>query len=117
MARFNSLDLSTTLFVTGSMMLMLSPAPFVWMIRSFDFGAANKEKDTVHRTIPPKPVRHPRNTCLFVIFVSSSFKDKLSCSGLSGDKSLNYFAVAPNTNAFNVNHSGSVCELKCLPPP
>src|ERR1700692_985134 len=63
----------TTLFVTGSMMWMLSPAEFVWMIRSFEFGAASEEKDTEHRTIPPKTVRHTRNTCLFVIFVTLLF--------------------------------------------
>src|SRR5258705_8328364 len=55
----------TTLFVAGSMMWMLSPAKFVWMIRSC---AASAEKDTVHRTIPAKAAR-PRDICLFFIFV------------------------------------------------
>src|SRR6266567_1352349 len=59
----------TTLFVAGSMMWMLSPAEFVWMIRSFDSCAARKEKDTVHRAIPARAARPPRNACLFVIFV------------------------------------------------
>src|SRR5713226_606290 len=102
------------------MMLMLSPAEFVWRILSFESGAASKETDTVHRTIPAKTVRHPRNTCLFVIFVISSSERQVILNGpLPGDKSVTpgYFSVAPNTNAFNVNHSGSSCELKCLPPP
>src|SRR5260370_6038555 len=103
----------TTLFVTGSMMWMLSPAEFVWMIRSFG-GAASEEKDTEHRTITPKTVRHTRNACLFVIFVTSSFLDKPSSKGyLPEDRYLSAFSVAPNTNAFNVNHSGLSCELKC----
>src|ERR1700732_4468072 len=72
----------TTLFETGSMMWMLSPAEFVWMIRNFGLGAASEEKDTEHRTIPPKTVRHTRNTCLFVIFVASSFPDKPSLKGI-----------------------------------
>ena len=59
-------------------MWMLSPAEFVWMIRSFDSCAASKEEDTVHRAIPAKTVRPPRNICLFVIFVILSFNDKLS---------------------------------------
>src|ERR1700676_4299280 len=71
----------TTLFVTGSMMWMLSPAEFVWMIRSFGFGAASEEKDTAHRTIPPKTVRHTRNTCLFVIFVISSIERLAALNG------------------------------------
>src|SRR5260221_10464031 len=107
----------TTLFVTGSMIWMLSPAEFVWMIRSFGLGAASKEKDTAHRTIPPKTARHPRNTCLFVIFVISSFERQPILNGrFPADQSVtpNYFNFAPNTHAFNVNHSESSCELKCL---
>src|SRR5258708_534642 len=80
----------TTLFVTGSMMWMLSPAEFVWMIRSFG-GAASEEKDTEHRTIPPKTVRHTRNTCLIFIFVTSSFLDKPSSIGyLPEDRSVTF---------------------------
>src|ERR1700674_3278607 len=79
----------TTLFVAGSMMWMLSPAEFVWMIRSFGSGAALKENDTAHKTIPHKPMRHPRNTCLFVIFIAPLFTDKRSeSSDLPGENSL-----------------------------
>src|ERR1700730_7748104 len=95
----------TTLFVTGSMMWMLSPAEFVWMIRTFEPGAASKETDTAHTTIPPKTVRHARNTCLFVIFVISSFQRQAILNGhLPGDKFLTrgYFSVAPYTHAFSV---------------
>jgi hypothetical protein len=60
------------------MMLTLSPAEFVWTIRSFDCCAAAKEKDTVHRRIPAKAVRPPRNACLLVIFVIPLFNEKLS---------------------------------------
>src|SRR6266550_3384529 len=67
----NPLISLTTLFVAGSMMWMLSPAKFVWMIRSC---AAIAEKDTVHRTIPAKAAR-PRNICLFFIFVILPFDD------------------------------------------
>src|SRR5712671_5900353 len=59
----------TTLLVAASMMWMLSPAELVWTIRSFDCCAAAHEKDTVHRTIPARAARPPRNTCLLVIFV------------------------------------------------
>ena len=59
-------------------MWMLSPAEFVWMIRSFDPCAAAGENDAVHKTIPARTVRPPRNTCLFVIFVIPLSKDKLS---------------------------------------
>src|SRR6266853_4622754 len=76
----------TTLFVTGSMMWMLSPAEFVWMIRSFDCCAARGERDVVHRTIPAKTVRHPRNTCLFVIFVILSI-DTLFSRGIHQETS------------------------------
>src|ERR1700678_1516151 len=64
------------------MMWMLSPAEFVWMIRSFDCCAATKEQDTVHRTIPAKTVTPPRNACLFVIFVIPLFNDKISPWGI-----------------------------------
>src|SRR3984893_18200508 len=72
----------TTLFVTGSMMWMLSPAEFVWMIRSFDSCAASEEKVTALRAIPASAVRHPRNTCLLVIFVIPLFNDALSSRGI-----------------------------------
>src|SRR5258707_15758585 len=88
----------TTLFVTGSMMWMLSPAEFVWMIRSFG-GAASEEKDTEHRKIPPNTVKHTRNTCLFVIFVTSSFQDNPSSKGnYQEDRSLtSRFSSWPQT--------------------
>src|SRR5258705_1699064 len=76
----------TTLFVTGSMMWMLSPAEFVWMIRSFDPCAATKENDAVHRTIAARTVRPPRKTCWFVIFVLPLFNDSYPPETLSGGK-------------------------------
>src|ERR1019366_9554726 len=60
----------TTLLVSGSMMLTLSPAKFVWRTRSLDCCAARKEDDTAHRATPAKSVRLPRNICLLVIFDS-----------------------------------------------
>src|SRR5258706_3169484 len=47
---------------------MLSPAKFVWMMRSFDCCAANGENDTAPRAMPAKTAR-PRNICLLFIFV------------------------------------------------
>src|SRR5437763_13571907 len=98
------------------MMWMLSPAEFVWMIRSFESCAATKEKDTAHRATPARITRPPRNTWLFVIFVLPLFSDTLRLLGhLSGEKFVyreskcvicRYFTVSPNTNAFNVIHSG-----------
>src|SRR5580704_3194853 len=71
------------------MMWMLSPAEFVWMMRNFELGAAFRENDTAHTTIMHKTMRHPRNTCLFVIFVAPHFNNKLSSSGdMPGDNSL-----------------------------
>src|SRR5215470_1820027 len=63
---------------------MLSPAELVWMIRSFDPCAPSIEKDAVHRTIPVRIVRAPRNTCVFVIVVIPLLNDKLSSRGLVG---------------------------------
>src|SRR5437763_12675458 len=69
------------------MMWMLSPAEFVWMIRSFDCWAVSEEKDAVHRTIPARTVRPPRNTCLFVIFVIPLFREQvILLRHLSGDQ-------------------------------
>src|SRR5258708_23785752 len=68
----------TTLLLAGSMMLMLSPAEFVWRIRNC---AAIAEKDTVHRTIPARAARPPPNTRLLVIFVISMFNDSLPAPG------------------------------------
>src|SRR5258708_6227730 len=107
------------------MMWMLSPAEFVWMIRSFDSCADSEEKDAVHRTIPARAVKPPRNTCLLVMFVilsTTSYPPEAFVRrsvDLSGDKSVTrrYFTVAPSTNAFNVNHSASLCELNCWAPP
>src|ERR1700680_557353 len=65
----------TTLLVLGSMRWMLSPAEFVWTIRSFDC-CADAENDSVHRAIPAKATRPPRNTCLCVILVIPLFNDK-----------------------------------------
>jgi hypothetical protein len=56
---------------------MLSPAEFVWMIRSFDSCAARSEIDAVHRATPARAVRAPRNAWLLVMFVIL-FNDKLS---------------------------------------
>src|SRR5258706_4021300 len=80
----------TTLFVTGSMMWMLSPAELVWMIRSFGLGAASEEQSTEQRTIPPKTMRHTRNTCLFVTFVTSSFLDKPSSKKTFARRQIRY---------------------------
>src|SRR5215467_4480627 len=105
---------------------MLSPAELVWMIRSFDPCAASIETDAVHRAIPARIVRAPRNTCVFVIVVIPLLIDKLSSRGLSGDGCVRqetdafarrYFAFSPSTNAFNVSQSGSLCELNCCAPP
>src|SRR3982074_2176849 len=61
----------TTLLVAGSMMWMLSPAEFVWMIRSLPCCAAADETDRAHRAAPARTARPPRNTCLLVIFFIS----------------------------------------------
>src|SRR6266567_3869665 len=111
----------TTLFVAGSMMWMLSPAEFVWMIRSLDCCAAAEEIDTVHRAIPARAVRPTRSNCLFVIFVIPLFS--YSAERSSEDRSVHqetvdrYFTVAPSMNAFRVCHSGSCCEANCWAPP
>src|ERR1700722_10075514 len=98
------------------------------MIRSLDSCAAGKDKDAVHRTIPARTVKLPRNTCLCVICVifvilsttgNSPEAVRQETDRLSGDQAVTgrYFTVAPDTNAFNVNQSGSCCEANCWPPP
>src|SRR6516162_3632132 len=67
---------------------MLSPAEFVWMIRSFDSCAARKEHDAAYRKIAARDVRQPRNAGLFVIFVLPLFSEKLSSEARSRDMSL-----------------------------
>jgi hypothetical protein len=57
---------------------MLSPAEFVWMIRSLGFGAADTEKNAAQKAIPLTTMRQPRNTYLFIIFVAPLFDDKQS---------------------------------------
>src|ERR1051325_11451111 len=52
----------TTLLVAGSIMWIVSPAKFVWMIRSC---AAMAEKDTTQRTAPVNAA----NACLILMFV------------------------------------------------
>src|SRR5215510_755893 len=91
----------TTLFVPASMMWLLSPAEFVWMIRSFDCCAATHEKDAVHRTIPARAARPPRNACLFVMFVIPSLQalDAFIRRQVMHFIRSGYLTVSPDTKA------------------
>src|ERR1700730_6800532 len=60
----------TTLLVAGSMMWMLSPAEWFWMMRSLPCCAVAEEKDKAHRTIPTRAARPQRSTWFFVIVIS-----------------------------------------------
>ena len=67
----------TTLLVTGSMMSMLSPAEFVWMIRSFDSCAASDGARRRAQNDPGESRETPAKRLFVRHFRHPSFNDKL----------------------------------------
>src|SRR5882672_3182994 len=74
MACFDPLDLSHYLIRDGVDDMDVIPGGVCLDDPQLRAWAASREKDTAHRTIPPKTARNPRTTFLFVIFVISSFE-------------------------------------------
>src|SRR5207253_3184096 len=83
-----SLISPTTVFVAGSMMVTLSPALLVWMIR-----------------VPPRL----RDAAGDGAWVELAFATAAGLADVIG-------AGFPLTHAARICHSGSVCDAQCLPP-